>query len=112
MFREADVQAGILLPITSKQIWSIFMRNNENYRCRVCGLTLDCRPWGEDGKNPTFMYCYCCGVEFGYTDATPAAIKKFRLAWLAKGAPWAMPEFKPENWDLNEQLKSIPEEFR
>ena len=39
------------------------MHKNEDeaYRCRVCGLNQDFKPWGEDGKTPAFEICGCCG---------------------------------------------------
>ncbi|MGW3351445.1 hypothetical protein ACWDA3_49795 [Nonomuraea rubra] len=32
--------------------------------CRVCGLSQADPPWGEDGQNPTWAICHCCGTEF------------------------------------------------
>lgn len=88
------------------------MRSSELNRCRVCGLDLPEPPWGVDGRSPTYEYCPCCGVEFGYGDASPAAAKRSREAWLQKGAPWSDPEERPCGWDLDEQLAEVPEDFR
>ncbi|MFA6060323.1 MAG: hypothetical protein WC756_19135 [Taibaiella sp.] len=82
------------------------------HNCRVCGLYIEDAPWGIDGQCPTYEYCPCCDVEFGYQDYTLESTKKFRQEWLDNGAKWAMPKIKPENWDLIEQMKNIPEEFR
>ncbi len=41
------------------------MYKNEAYHCRVCGLKQDFKPWGEDGKTPTFEICGC-GVSHIY----------------------------------------------
>jgi hypothetical protein len=73
-------------------------------RCRVCGLLQSEPPWGCDGTSPTYDYCPCCGVEFGYGDASPAAVQRWRENWIAKGAKWAEPEEKPANWNMQEQL--------
>lgn len=76
-------------------------------RCRVCGLVQSEPPWGSDGKSPTFNYCPCCGVEFGYGDATPVAIQKWRQKWIAGGAKWDAPNEKPAMWEWQEQLAHV-----
>jgi hypothetical protein len=81
--------------------------NNVMMRCRVCGLLQADPPWGMDGKCPTYDFCACCGVEFGYGDASPAAILNWRNQWLAQGARWDEPEKKPADWDLQEQLSHL-----
>ena len=88
------------------------MRSSDAYRCRVCGLHLDDPPWGLDGRTPLYEHCPCCGVEFGYQDATPIGAKKFREAWLAAGAKWDEPGRKPPDWNPMEQLEYVPAEFR
>ena len=72
------------------------MLNKENFQCRICGLIQSDLPWGEDGKTPSFDICSCCGVEFGYQDATIYAIKRYRQKWISEGAKWFQPESKPE----------------
>ncbi|WP_243464972.1 hypothetical protein [Photorhabdus temperata] len=95
-----------------KQIWIILMRkNNRLYICRVCGAEQLDPPWGEDGNSPTFEICDCCGVEFGYEDATLAALKNYRSKWLDKGAKWNFEKSKPENWSLEDQISNIPKEY-
>jgi len=86
----------------------------DKHCCRVCGLFLgeDYLPWGEDNRSSTFDICECCGVTFGYQDCFPEDAKRYREKWLAKGALWDEPKYKPENWSLEEQLKNIPEGFR
>jgi hypothetical protein len=79
--------------------------------CRVCGLDQLEPQWGEDGKSPTFNICFCCGVEFGYEDATLTAIRSYREKWFLAGALWHKPRYKPEGWNLEEQLKDIPAEY-
>ena len=80
--------------------------------CRVCGLLQEDKSWGEDGKTPTFDICACCGTEFGYDDANKEAVKRTRQRWLDGGAVWFAPEFRPERWNLSEQLKQVPGDFR
>jgi hypothetical protein len=87
------------------------MRSDEHLRCRVCGLLLAAPPWGDDGRTPLFDHCPCCGVEFGYQDATPSGARAFRALWLTKGALWAEPEKQPDDWALGEQLEQIPPGF-
>jgi hypothetical protein len=87
-------------------------RNSDLYRCRVCGLKLEDPPWGLDGETPLYEYCPCCGVEFGYQDASALGARTFREKWLASGAEWSEPKEKPPDWDLVKQLEHVPEAFR
>ena len=82
------------------------------FHCRVCGYPSPDAPWGPDGETPTFDFCRCCGVEYGYQDSSPFAARRYRSEWLKSGAKWEDPKAKPENWDLDAQLRNIPEEFR
>jgi hypothetical protein len=68
-------------------------------------------PWGKNGKSPTYDYCACCGVEFGYRDETLEGVRNFRKQWLSKGANWHYVKMQPEDWDLEAQLKQIPIEY-
>jgi hypothetical protein len=88
------------------------LNNREIYTCRVCGLQQDDPPWGEDGNTPSFNICDCCGIEFGYEDATIVAIKKMREKWLSEGTVWSEPKAKPKDWTLEVQLEQIPDAFR
>lgn len=83
-----------------------------DYACRVCGLAQGDKPWGDDGKCPTYFICRCCGVEFGLGDEAPSDARYYRNWWIEKGMPWWNPKAKPENWDPEEQFKNIPPEFR
>jgi hypothetical protein len=85
------------------------MNSGNNLKCRVCGLLQSEPPWGEDGMSPTFFYCPCCGVEFGYGDATLKAIKNWRANWISTGYKWSDTKSKPENWNVKDQIKDIPE---
>jgi hypothetical protein len=91
------------------------MHSQNNFKhCRICGLLQDENefPWGKDGTTASFEDCYCCAVTFGYQDCFLKGIKSYREAWIKKGAVWQVPELKPDNWSLEEQLKGIPEEFK
>ena len=107
----ALLEAGSLAQYRNPE-WSIKMEDDTLFRCRVCGLLQLDQPWGESGKDPTFFICKCCGTEFGIEDCLPKGARRAREEWLAKGAPWFKPHLKPDDWDLEEQLKHIPEEFR
>ncbi len=87
------------------------MLNEELRRCRVCGLLLEEPPWGDDGQSPTYDFCPCCGVEFGYGDATPQAARQWRHTWITAGATWREPERRPADWSLDQQLKDVPPGF-
>lgn len=79
------------------------------YFCHVCGFNLqDEAPWGEDGLDPTFVICDCCGVEYGYEDVTEAGVARYREEWIQSGANWSSPKLRPPNWSLQEQLSNIP----
>ena len=88
------------------------MHSRNAHSCRVCGLYLEEPPWGSDGSTPLFEHCPCCGVEFGYQDATAQGARAYREAWLANGANWDEPHAKPTPWDVAAQLQCIPPEFR
>jgi len=88
------------------------MNAGAEYCCRVCGLRHDDPPWGVDGRTPLFELCDCCGVEFGYQDSTPVGAKRFRDAWLTAGAAWYKPAGRPPGWQLEAQLRDLPEAFR
>ena len=88
------------------------MRSDELNRCRVCGLALAEPPWGADGRSPSYEHCPCCGVEFGYSDATQLAAQRSREAWLHNGANWSEPSERPCDWELDAQLENVPADFR
>src|SRR6266699_1122275 len=95
--------------ITIPPIWTTSMPNiDEKMHCRVCGVRLPVPPWGEDGMTPTFDYCPCCGVEFGYGDSSAPAVECWRAKWLSGGAHWAEPDQKPSDWNPEEQLRNVP----
>ena len=82
------------------------------HECRVCGCYSVDFPWGEDGRNPSYNICQCCGVQFGKEDISLESIKKYRTEWLIKGGKWFAKDERPENCNLETQMKNIPNEFR
>lgn len=60
--------------------------------CRVCGYDPGDPPWGDNGLDPSFEICSCCGVEWGYQDMKLEGVLKYRERWLGAGARWAYPK--------------------
>lgn len=80
--------------------------------CLVCGLDFseyppDEWPWGPDGTMCSFEFCICCGVHWGYSDATLPAVRSFRAKWAAAGYPWDFGQ-PPADWSPPEQIKRVP----
>jgi hypothetical protein len=85
--------------------------NEHEYKCRVCGFEHETPTW-EYGDSPSYDICHCCGVEFGYSDFTVLAVKNFRKKWIENGAKWSGNiSFKPNNWNVESQMKNIDEIF-
>jgi len=82
------------------------------YECRVCGCYSEDFPWGEDGRSPTYHICPCCGVQFGKEDISLESIKKYRDEWITKGGIWFVKNKKPDGWNMEIQMKNIPEKFK
>lgn len=87
------------------------MKCSTSFNCRVCGLRQSVQPWGKDDKIPSYKICSCCGVVFGYEDATKESVINYRKAWLENGARWFVPRDKPIMFDLDVQLKGIPTKY-
>lgn len=85
--------------------------DNNNYYCRICGLKYDEPIWLSETYG-SHDICSCCGREFGYEDCGIESIRSYRENWLKKGANWFIPKFKPTNWNLEQQLKQIPQKYR
>jgi hypothetical protein len=79
--------------------------------CRVCGLRHESPPWGLDGASPTYGFCACCGVQFGYEDLTPDAVEGYRQWWACSGARWHQAGLRPSGWSAEEQRRAIPAPF-
>ena len=75
--------------------------------CNICGYRPEAAPWGDAGKDPSFEFCPCCKVEWGYQDSNPVAIGRFRTLWLQKGAPWSERRVEHDGLSTNERLAHI-----
>ena len=80
--------------------------------CRVCGLYIEDEPWGKDGSCPTYEICPCCGVEFGNEDYTIKSVIDYRKQWISNGAKWFNLKLQTEGWNLEIQMKDIPDEYK
>src|SRR5262245_36356943 len=92
------------------------LREMPTWNCRVCGLLYSGGenelPWGADAMSPTYGFCDCCGVVFGYGDATPEGARRWRRQWLEDGSQWHEPNVVPDRWRVEEQLAAVPEGYR
>ena len=88
-----------------------YYSESNTHECRVCGCYSDDFLWGEDGKSPSFQICPCCGVQFGKEDLTLESIKQYRAEWISKGGKWFDKDEKPDSWDMEIQMKNIPDKF-
>ena len=85
----------------------------ENIFCRVCGYEYSIEsPTWEDDETPSHNICICCGVQFGYEDDIYKGVIEYRNKWIKEGAKWFSPNRKPEDWDLEVQLKQIPNRWK
>ena len=76
------------------------------FTCPVCGFPDLIEPHLDPMGSPTYAICPCCGVEFGYDDASRSH-SELRAAWLANGAPWwSERQSPPERWSAETQLKA------
>ena len=85
---------------------------DDQYSCRVCGHRFGFRPWGEDGKTPSYEICPCCGVEFGNEDYAVASTRAYRERWVRSGCVWFDAKEKPDGWSWQRQMGGIPKGFR
>lgn len=104
--------APILRNMVIQPIRIISMLNEPTNFCRVCGLEQPYPQYGESGRVPTFEICSCCGVEFGYEDATIAGTVRFRNAWMARGKEWFHTDKRPKDWAWERQKERIPDVFK
>lgn len=75
--------------------------------CPVCAADHGTPPWGENGNDPNYDTCLCCGIEFGRDDLWPEDIEYYRKNWLKHGATWTLRKYQPEGWSLRTQLSAI-----
>ncbi len=84
-----------------------------NHLCPACGYVLDFPPW--NGPSSSDEICPCCGIHFGYDDATggspgerQAVYARWRHIWISNGMKWFSRWRRPRpDWDAREQLKRI-----
>jgi len=75
------------------------------HRCPVCGYNALKEP-----PDDSFEICPCCGVQFGYDDASPMAALDvvragLRRRWIASGAKWfSRYVHPPAGWNYQDQL--------
>lgn len=88
--------------------------NKEEFQfyCRVCWYKNIDKPWWDNNKTPTFDICPCCWVEFWYEDNNLSSVISYRNKWINDGCNWFDINLKPINWNLNEQLFNIPDNFK
>lgn len=83
----------------------------KEYICKACGYDNFPQEFWED-DSPGYIICPCCGCESGNEDYTIESTKKYRQEWLESGSKWFEKKYKPEDWDLNQQLEQIPIEYK
>ena len=83
------------------------MDSSGTFTCPVCGFEgLDEAPYDALGC-ASYDICPCCGIEFGYDDASRAH-EELRAAWVDRGMPWWSRSRKPPvHWDPAEQLRRL-----
>jgi hypothetical protein len=89
------------------------MHNDPTWFCRVCGLSQAEPQYGETGDCPTYNFCACCGVMFGYGDTDPDNCRSIRKDWIRnENFKWDATKLKPADWNWEEQKKQIPPDFK
>ena len=79
----------------------------EKYICTICGYNGLTEPPRDENGRPSFETCNCCGTAFGYDDKSDEHVISFRNNWIEQGGTWFSEQSKPENWNMEEQLKNI-----
>jgi hypothetical protein len=90
-------------------------RSGAPWLCLVCGTDDEAfgdPPWGSSGQDPSYDFCVCCGVEFGYGDASIKGIRRWRDRWVSGGMEWREPTCRPEAWSAGPQLAALPPRVR
>lgn len=76
--------------------------------CPACGYQGLEEPPYDIYNNPSYEICSCCGFEFGFDDGSEGmSYQKYREKWIKDGAQWFTKELRPNNRNLEEQLKNI-----
>lgn len=83
------------------------MPSRSRFVCLVCGFpALTIAPYSDDGI-ASFDICPCCGVEFGYDDATRTHAD-LRARWVAGGMKWwSQSSMAPAAWDPTAQVAGL-----
>jgi hypothetical protein len=80
--------------------------------CRVCGYDDGVEPFWEAGWPNEGAICPCCDNEPSMNDVSVMGLRELRGYWLGLGAQWRSPSSRPKDWDILEQVKHIPAEWR
>lgn len=80
--------------------------------CRVCGHDDARSPFWKGGWPDEGTICPCCGNEPNVDDASVMSLRNYRGYWLGQGGEWSSPRLRPEGWNILEQVKNIPPEWR
>jgi hypothetical protein len=59
------------------------------------------------GSGPSDEICPCCGIQFGYDDASgrhEEVYEAWRRQWMDSGMKWWSKREKPESFDRADQL--------
>ena len=97
------------------------------YTCPSCGyFGLHCPPyekmgnppWEDHGEppycqkygEPSYDVCPCCAYEFGVEDMpmhleNTTTFQDYLRNQIKEGFVWFLPDLKPQDWDLADQLK-------
>lgn len=76
--------------------------------CPICGYDKLLEPPYDECNNPSYEICPCCGFEYGFDDQDRNFdFIAYREKWLLSGAKWFQCQEKPDDWDLNVQLKNL-----
>ncbi len=79
--------------------------------CLVCGQIYEASL--TDAREDIDGFCDCCGCHFGADDYSPVSARAQRKEWLEEeGGRWFLESRRPSDWNLEEQLKNIPPEWR
>lgn len=76
--------------------------------CPVCGYDELLEPPYDEYNIPSYEICPCCGFEYGFDDQDlNFDFITYREKWLLSGAKWVQCQEKPDDWNLDTQLKNL-----
>jgi hypothetical protein len=67
---------------------------------------------GYDEELPSHEICPCCGVRFGYEDDSYDGVIDYRHQWFKERAKLFSIGRRPNDWNLEAQLKNIPYKWK